>query len=320
MDELLHLHGRIKVQDFGGAFGPAFVQNHIFDAVFGGKINVIFIGGGVETRPKIHAKDVVGIVPIPGHLAGFYPTPVGFGRWIGKQKGQVAFDEGFVVADDENAPGEVGHAFGECNVVCLLSDDLVAVGAVLFVWNGFQHHSWKNGFEQATRLFLHKEVGIMVQGCFREQDFAFCWRFKKHRKAAEAAVAQAGNVLVQVAPFVVRIHALLFRKPGLAAFRHREPECFLFHNGGHFKVVFPLVSHTIVIHTETDAKTGIVLQQQFVGMIVDDSVFVRNIRMDEDIGDRSFRMGDHTCECLSLAICFEANPGFGNDLSTLMHH
>lgn len=53
--------------------GPAFVEDDVFDAVVGGEVDVVFIGFVVDSRLEVHAVEVPGVPPVPGHLAGFDP-------------------------------------------------------------------------------------------------------------------------------------------------------------------------------------------------------------------------------------------------------
>src|SRR6185369_5450370 len=57
-------------------FVPAFVENDVGNAVFGGEVDVVFVGGGVNASFEIYAVDVPGVPPIPGNLAGLDPRSV----------------------------------------------------------------------------------------------------------------------------------------------------------------------------------------------------------------------------------------------------
>ena len=59
-----------------GFDAPAFVQNNVFDFVFGSKIDVIFIGFGVDSRLKIDVVDVLIVPPIPSDFTRFYPANI----------------------------------------------------------------------------------------------------------------------------------------------------------------------------------------------------------------------------------------------------
>ena len=54
-------------------YSPTFVKDDIFDAMFGGKIDVILIGIVVDAGMEIHAVDIPIVPPIPSHLARFDP-------------------------------------------------------------------------------------------------------------------------------------------------------------------------------------------------------------------------------------------------------
>ena len=52
---------------------PAFVQNDVLDAIFGGEVDVILVGLGVDSGLKIHIVNVVEVPPVPRDLAWLDP-------------------------------------------------------------------------------------------------------------------------------------------------------------------------------------------------------------------------------------------------------
>lgn len=99
-----HLH---QVRPF--VHSPAFVQNDVFDTVFGCEINVVFIGFRVYSRRKVHTIEIPCIPPVPCHLAGFHPTEItrrGRGYFID----HVAVQKlGVVLGNDHDPPRETGR-------------------------------------------------------------------------------------------------------------------------------------------------------------------------------------------------------------------
>ncbi len=53
---------------------PPFVQNDIFEAIFGGEIDVIFVGGSIEAGLEIDVIEVERVPPVPGYLARLDPA------------------------------------------------------------------------------------------------------------------------------------------------------------------------------------------------------------------------------------------------------
>ncbi len=70
--------------------GPAVVQNHVFDPQAGGEVDVVLIGGSVDARAEIHARDIPVVPPVPGHLARADPRDVVDARGGCHQIAQVA--------------------------------------------------------------------------------------------------------------------------------------------------------------------------------------------------------------------------------------
>ena len=58
------------------AYSPSVVENHVLDAVRGGKINVVPVGFVVDSRLEINPIDIPVVPPVPCHLTRFNPAPV----------------------------------------------------------------------------------------------------------------------------------------------------------------------------------------------------------------------------------------------------
>ena len=69
---------------------PSFVENHIFDAFSGSKVNIVFIRFIIYSGFKIHSADVPGIPPVPRYLAGFYPRDILHPRRVRQFVHQIA--------------------------------------------------------------------------------------------------------------------------------------------------------------------------------------------------------------------------------------
>ena len=61
---------------------PAFIQDDVLQSIFRSEVDVIFVGLRVDAGFEIHAVDVVGIPPVPSHLAGPNPRSVVHLRWL----------------------------------------------------------------------------------------------------------------------------------------------------------------------------------------------------------------------------------------------
>ena len=55
---------------------PALVEDDVRNAILCGEIDVVLVGLRVDTGFKIYAINVVGIPPVPGHVARFDPGGV----------------------------------------------------------------------------------------------------------------------------------------------------------------------------------------------------------------------------------------------------
>ena len=99
--------------------GPALVEDDVFDAVFGGEIDVVLISLVVDSRLEINAVEVPVVPPVPSHLSGLDPAPVGvFVRWLPKQPGQVRVHEVLLLFEySHNPPGEAAACLGGGDVV-----------------------------------------------------------------------------------------------------------------------------------------------------------------------------------------------------------
>ena len=73
-------HQLLKV-DFGHhlhqvglfVYSPSLIENHIFNAVAGRKVDVVAVGVVVNTSLEVNALQIPGVPPVPSHLARLYP-------------------------------------------------------------------------------------------------------------------------------------------------------------------------------------------------------------------------------------------------------
>ena len=52
---------------------PALVENHVFDAVLTGEVDISFISVVVDSGLEIDTVEIEGVPPFPCHFTGFYP-------------------------------------------------------------------------------------------------------------------------------------------------------------------------------------------------------------------------------------------------------
>jgi hypothetical protein len=67
---------RIFVKDVHRRRSPAFVEEDVFDAMFGGEVDKVFVCRCVDARAEIDSRDVDSVPPIPGNFARFDPGSV----------------------------------------------------------------------------------------------------------------------------------------------------------------------------------------------------------------------------------------------------
>ena len=87
------------------------------------EINVVFIGLRVHPRRKVHAIEIPGVPPIPGHLAGLHPAEIAR-RGRGYLVYHVIVQEfGIVFRNDHDPPRETGRSGNPGYVVFAGCDD-----------------------------------------------------------------------------------------------------------------------------------------------------------------------------------------------------
>ena len=119
VDQLLQIDLRHHLEEIGLlVHRPTFVQNHIFDAISRGEVDVIFIGIVVDASLERHAVDVPVVPPVPGHLAGLDPAEIFYAAGRGEFIDQVAVSQILVVFGDHDAtPRKAALAFHFGDVV-----------------------------------------------------------------------------------------------------------------------------------------------------------------------------------------------------------
>ena len=98
---------------------PPLVQDHVFNAILRRKVYVMFIGLTIEPCLEVNTKKIIGIVPVPCHLARSDPTEVNTAdRRCAKPVDHLAFNQACVIpGDDENPPREGACAGCTCNII-----------------------------------------------------------------------------------------------------------------------------------------------------------------------------------------------------------
>ena len=98
---------------------PALVEDDVLDAVLGGEIDVVFVSLVIDSGLEINTVDVPVVPPVPSHLSGLDPAPIGVlvGRGA-EQPGQVRVHEVLLLFEySHNPPGETPAGLGGGDVV-----------------------------------------------------------------------------------------------------------------------------------------------------------------------------------------------------------
>ena len=88
----------------------------------------MFVGGGIDSRLEIDAKEVEGIPPVPGYLAR--PDPGGFNERMRPRQliDQSVAHQGGIVADHQETPGVGARASGLGNIIGAGERNHIAIG------------------------------------------------------------------------------------------------------------------------------------------------------------------------------------------------
>ena len=144
--------------------GPAFVEDDVFDAVVGGEVDVVFIGFVVDSRLEVHAVEVPGVPPVPGHLAGFDPRNVLHARGCGETVDHVVVGQLDVASGDgEDAPREgAGPRGAGDEVLALGHQQLQFVVAALHLLGRIGREVAPEGLAARGVVEVHARVVLQV--------------------------------------------------------------------------------------------------------------------------------------------------------------
>ncbi len=211
---------------------PPFSQNHILEAVFRRKINVVFVGLRIDARPEIHAVEQARTPPVPQCAARQHPAEVHVGiRSRCKLVNQVVVGHlGVVGRDGEDAPRELGHGTGSVVFRDKLfaggDDRLQIITAALRRCGGIGRElAGENPLFLVGILQIH--TGIVVQVRLGDADADTAVGLHQHGQIGHAVHGPGRDELVLVSAFE-RVVILLVE--GLLVVRHvtRRPG----HEGG----------------------------------------------------------------------------------------
>ena len=142
---------------------PALVQDHILDAVLGGKVDVVFVGVVVDAGLELYAVHVPGVPPVPGHLAGLHPAEIHiFSGLSAEQPGQVAGQQVLVFPCHHNdTPGELLLGSGLSYIaLAALHQPLEHIVATLLYLFGIRG---ENRLQGAVAVFVGQVHARVVQ-------------------------------------------------------------------------------------------------------------------------------------------------------------
>ena len=196
--------------------GPSLVENHILDAVAGGKVDIVLVGLVVDTCLEVHALQVPGIPPVPGHFAGFHPAVVA-GGLLGQVAGHGLGEQVAVVAREQHhAPGQRALASHLGNVGLPLGGHaLQHVVAALVL--GLDH-AWKPELHCCAPSGHHKGAGIVEHVVLAQQHLLAAVELDEHGRQPQVLAVEPRQVVVGVG-VLKRAHGLLLERGGLAVAR-----------------------------------------------------------------------------------------------------
>ena len=162
--------------------GPALVEDHVFDAVPRGEVDVVFVGVVVDAGLEVHAVEVPVVPPVPCHLSGPDPRGVpdpGFGC---QAVDHVVVEQLAVLpGDDHRAPREGSAADGRGNVSFALAHEHlqpVVSSLLLALGVGGEDAAQFGRFAVAAQV----EARIAFEVGFRDDQFVAAVQLDERRK------------------------------------------------------------------------------------------------------------------------------------------
>ena len=114
---------------------PAFIENHIFDAMFGSEVDIILIGLIVDASTEIHIVNIPVIPPVPCNLARFHPRDILQAAGRSQTINHITISQLLIILrDDKHTPRESTRAacFGNIVFTFFHQHLQIIVAALLF--------------------------------------------------------------------------------------------------------------------------------------------------------------------------------------------
>ena len=168
--------------------------------MFGGEVDVIFIGVVVHAGLEIDAVEIPVVPPVPGHFAGLHPRKVAFCR-RGERVYQVVVGQFRVFCGhDDHAPREARRTVEPGNVGFPSFDD--ALQPVMSSRDDFGGVGCEYAPERRARTFGREvHAGIVEQVGLRDAELFAAFAFDQYGQEGQHAVAPGRQLRIHVFVF-----------------------------------------------------------------------------------------------------------------------
>ena len=141
---------------------PTLIKDNIFDSVLRSEVDVVLVGGIVDSGLEIHTPDVPVVPPVPGNLARLHPAPVRVCGRSGKLPDHVEISKlpGFRHYSDD-PPREFLPGRRPGNVVFTALDH--ALEHMVAAHYGFFRISGINSLHSCTTLAMQEHAWIIIK-------------------------------------------------------------------------------------------------------------------------------------------------------------
>ena len=186
---------------------PTLIENHVFNAVFGGEVDIILIGAIVHASGKIHAFQVPVVPPVPSHLARLHPIGIHHRR-IGKQSWHLGGEQvGIVFSHQHHFPWEGVRASRLGDIVFPLVNyhlQIVVVALIFVLRIGREETLHHIPFARQE-----KHAGITAHIVVANQQFFAVGKFDEHGRQTEVLTVEVGEfgVLIGILKRAIRLVA-----------------------------------------------------------------------------------------------------------------
>jgi len=283
---------------------PAIIDDDIFNAVFGGKIDVVFVRFGVDAGFEINSIDVIGIPPVPGNFARLDPGGIlelaRFGQFINHLIGQQVFVGG---SNNGRSPGECTSSFCFGQIVGPGFDFDVQRRGVF----GFQGGFGQNPSKTASGSPLQIQTGVVSQVRFDDGHFGTAGNIGHNGQRSELFVGNGFQLHRQVFPLRMAVEAVFQAEINRGIAGQGEFYLFIYYLDCTRQSGCKTIGDAVVIGPDNQAKR-IEMNGQFIVNIRHDTEFFRDNHLNLFInraGDRVFDGGIRTQ--LATAIEGQAN-------------